>query len=842
MMGGGLESLALGLGMAGTMGGVGLGMGLGMEMEMGMQGMQGPEMRTMSMEGMGMDMVEMGMAMDRMGMEMGLGMAPTAVMKEEEDPGSPSRERQAETDISASETTLALINVNRDANEPQFIFEFPGQDDEDAGNTLANLNSNSNSNINSTHNTTFEHETISPVSENNSSNNFISNSPLHSRDSYSGTSTYNTAALATASSTSFGSATLLPTILDEHHHPLSSTATAAIISSSSSSPLRPGSPTTESMRSMMSVFRVDPFASYDADAGSRRKRRKRGSSYAMLSDPEKTSREEPLMFTFQIEASPGSEYYENYENYHHHNHLLGGSADIAGPSSAMVLDHALSTPSPHSSPSINILPPGSTDYYHQPSSSSSSSAAKYNPYLQSAIDSDDFSNMMLSSASTSTSTPTCGDTAPISSRSTTAFSHLYSGYTTPSRQSHSHHQSFHSLGTNPSSHQHHSPFASSSSSHHPQHHHPHHHHQSHSDLTLNPTQDTAYMFQNMRQSMGMHLGNLSNLNVQGINAVIGMNTMSMPPSVAASLRPSYHPTATPPISGPGPSSSAMNISMPVQSSQQRNLLQSQIIGSSLQVANSGTASVNDAGHGVGTMQLPPPPPMDSLSVSAVSHLDDIIDHLGGSRGGDENNESVSAWSTPSLPSHSHSSLAQSHHQRHHPSNYHHSRYATPQNQSQNKNQGFGDAFDDRDVCEGNGSGGGGDSSYFENDIRKMRPVGTVNGKHGESLESGYPTNDPELEARPDSQLNAGDHDDEAEDITNEVDDPASPGQSVAVGDGGGGFQFGPLSSQAEIDAGGEPDGGNQGEAAVGNDRERNSKARHFFFFNTKTLKNLFFID
>lgn len=67
---------------------------------------------------------------------------------------------------------------------------------------------------------------------------------------------------------------------------------------------RPGSPTTEAMKAMMSVFRVDPFASYEADSGMRRKRRKRGSTYARTTDPEASSKEEPLMFTFQLDVGP----------------------------------------------------------------------------------------------------------------------------------------------------------------------------------------------------------------------------------------------------------------------------------------------------------------------------------------------------------------------------------------------------------------------------------------------------------------------------------------------------------------------------------------------------------
>jgi Zinc finger, C2H2 type len=78
----------------------------------------------------------------------------------------------------------------------------------------------------------------------------------------------------------------------------------ALEGSCSTSRTRPGSPTTEAMKSMMSVFRVDPFASYDADSGTRRKRRKRGSTYARTTDPEASSKEEPLMFTFQLEVAP----------------------------------------------------------------------------------------------------------------------------------------------------------------------------------------------------------------------------------------------------------------------------------------------------------------------------------------------------------------------------------------------------------------------------------------------------------------------------------------------------------------------------------------------------------
>ena len=78
----------------------------------------------------------------------------------------------------------------------------------------------------------------------------------------------------------------------------------ALEGSCSTSRTRPGSPTTEAMKSMMSVFRVDPFASYDADSGTRRKRRKRGSTYARTTDPEASSKEEPLMFTFQLDVGP----------------------------------------------------------------------------------------------------------------------------------------------------------------------------------------------------------------------------------------------------------------------------------------------------------------------------------------------------------------------------------------------------------------------------------------------------------------------------------------------------------------------------------------------------------
>lgn len=54
----------------------------------------------------------------------------------------------------------------------------------------------------------------------------------------------------------------------------------------------------------MSVFRVDPFSTYDADSGTRRKRRKRGSTYARTTDPEASSRVEPLLLTFQLDVLP----------------------------------------------------------------------------------------------------------------------------------------------------------------------------------------------------------------------------------------------------------------------------------------------------------------------------------------------------------------------------------------------------------------------------------------------------------------------------------------------------------------------------------------------------------
>ncbi|KAF8503891.1 hypothetical protein BU17DRAFT_71729 [Hysterangium stoloniferum] len=94
---------------------------------------------------------------------------------------------------------------------------------------------------------------------------------------------------------------------------LSATASVAFDSPAMSrdsplpSPTRPCSPTTEAMRAMMTVFRVDPFASYEADAGTRRKRRKRGSTYARMTDPERSSKEEPLMFTFQVDMGDEGE-------------------------------------------------------------------------------------------------------------------------------------------------------------------------------------------------------------------------------------------------------------------------------------------------------------------------------------------------------------------------------------------------------------------------------------------------------------------------------------------------------------------------------------------------------
>lgn len=64
------------------------------------------------------------------------------------------------------------------------------------------------------------------------------------------------------------------------------------------------------MRAMMGFFRVDPFASYDTESASdafpssrQPKRRKRSSTYALMTDPEASSREEPLMLTFQLEVS-----------------------------------------------------------------------------------------------------------------------------------------------------------------------------------------------------------------------------------------------------------------------------------------------------------------------------------------------------------------------------------------------------------------------------------------------------------------------------------------------------------------------------------------------------------
>jgi hypothetical protein len=118
--------------------------------------------------------------------------------------------------------------------------------------------------------------------------------------------------------------------------------------SGSTSRTRPGSPTTEAMKSMMSVFRVDPFSTYDADSGTRRKRRKRGSTYARTTDPEASSREQPLLFTFQLDVHPPEWAIDDLDD------PPDDSASVFAPGS--VADHAPGGMSSHDLDDLYTLP------------------------------------------------------------------------------------------------------------------------------------------------------------------------------------------------------------------------------------------------------------------------------------------------------------------------------------------------------------------------------------------------------------------------------------------------------------------------------------------------------
>ncbi|GJJ14932.1 hypothetical protein Clacol_009202 [Clathrus columnatus] len=492
-------------------------------------------------------------------------------------------------------------------NETQFIFEFPGQEEEN------------------THNTTVEHETHSPSSEYLLPIPFSSSlSSFHPDSSPLQSSPYNTTS-----------------VLQDHTHRLASTSsvvTTTAVSAACIPPLRTGSPTTEAMRSMMSVFRVDPFASYDIDAGSRRKRRKRGSTYAMLSDPEQTSREEPLMFTFQIDGMQDND----YDNF---NHLDSTSVMLDG------VGGSLSIPS---SPSMNML------------SSYSSTLPNYNTFLHS--ESDDLSNMVLHTSGETISTTTVTTTGGGSG--TTTFGSLYTSYS-PSPRHHHYSHSFHNnninmIGTNMQRHSylHHSSGGSSSNP--------------SLNTVSNPNlSSTNYMLQNMQHNVGF------NLDI----GTLGMSMNTMPVDVSMNTTTaSFHnpvPGTNPPVQIPIPGVSPLSAtSVPMN------------LGLPDTDANIDSSTSNN-NNTVSSMDHP-------LSVASISDFGGgimVAHHFSEEEEHEENNSWHSSQSHRSYhPSHHHhhhspSQQQQQRYQRHYRNHQSTSRHNTTSSQSQN--QGFGNRLADK---------------------------------------------------------------------------------------------------------------------------------------------------